>query len=387
MAMTAGAMAAPDGAGVWVSDPQLRIEVERVAAAAGVTVGGPARNRASRPEDVDASVPTESDWVRSPMVVLDPEAAQSCVAAGLSRRRSVLLVCATKDDGAGVWQCAVRLGADDVFLLPEDADSLLDAFRRRSGTRRRGGGGIITVVSGHGGAGASILASALALTAEPSSLLVDLDPAGPGLDLILGIEREEGLRWPDLRVHDGSVDPDALYRALPRRGSTTVLSAGAALAERARSQGAAQARGGTLESGAVRSVLRTSADGGRTVICDASHQWTDAAISAIEAADMTVLVVAADVPSCAAAVRSAVWAGRHTSDIALVVRGPSPGGLRAGDVEAALGVPLVASMRPEPGLARVLERGGLTLSRRSPLARAARVIHRVHAQRPEAVAA
>src|SRR5699024_1908763 len=127
------------------------------------------------------------DWVRSPVVVLDPAAAQSCVAAGLSRRRSVLLVCAPKDDGAGVWQCAVRLGADDVFLLPEDADSLLDAFRRRAGTRRRGGGGIITVVSGHGGAGASVLASALALTAEPSSLLVDLDPAGPGLDLILGI--------------------------------------------------------------------------------------------------------------------------------------------------------------------------------------------------------
>src|SRR5699024_7208856 len=139
--------------------------------------------------------------------------------------------CAPESAGAGVWQRAVRLGADDVFLLPEDADSLLAAFHRHSGERRRGRGGVITVVAGHGGAGASVLASALALTAEPASLLVDLDPTGPGLDLILGVERDDGLRWPDLRVHDGSIDPDALYRALPHRGAASVLAAGPRRAE------------------------------------------------------------------------------------------------------------------------------------------------------------
>ncbi len=392
-----GTMAAADdvrsSAGIWVDDPQLRIEVERAAAAAGVPVGSPSAQRSPSAQQEgpgDGTIgpaPSEGDWARCPMIVLDPGAAEACVAARLPRRSAVLLVCAPESAGAGVWQRAVRLGADDVFLLPDDADSLLAAFHRHSGGRNRGGGGVITVVSGHGGAGASVLASALALTADPASLLVDLDPTGPGLDLILGVERDEGLRWPDLRVHDGSIDPEALYRALPRRGSVSVLAAGTTRADLTRSGRVPEAGASGLESGAVRSVLRTAGDGGRTVICDVSHQRAEAAVAAIEAGDLTVVVVRADVPSCAAAVKGASWAARHTSDLALVVRGPSPGGLRGGDIEEALGLPLLASMRPEPGLAKTLERGGLDFTRRSPLAGAARAIHRVHARRPETVAA
>src|SRR5699024_9670626 len=141
MAMPAGTDAVRSGAGVWVDDAQLRIEVERAAAAAGVTVEGPMVEGGGV-----GSGPSESDWARCPTVVLDPHAAEACVAARLPRRRAVLLVCAPESAGAGVWQRAVRLGADDVFLLPEDADSLLAAFHRHSGARRRGRGGVITVV-------------------------------------------------------------------------------------------------------------------------------------------------------------------------------------------------------------------------------------------------
>jgi hypothetical protein len=55
----------------------------------------------------------------------------------------------------------------------------------------------------------------------------------------------------------------------------------------------------------------------------------------------------------------------------LVVRGPAPGGLRAAEVAASVGLPLLAAMRPQPGVAEALERGGLRIARRTPLATAA----------------
>ncbi len=324
--------------------------------------------------------PTDSEWGRCPIIVLDSAAAAACEGAGFPRRHAVLVVAAPGDADASLWQCAVRIGAEAVLELPDDGHALLAAFNRHAGFGASGDGGVITVVSGHGGAGASILATALALTADTSALLVDLDPSGPGLDLLLGIERDEGLRWPELRLRDGRVDPDALLRALPRRGSTTVLSSPPP-------SGAADGSCAAPRAGAVRSVLQSGHDGGMTVICDVSRQRSEATEAAVEMADLTVLVVAADVPACASAVRCSAWLRRHTEDVALVVRGPSPGGLRGGDVEAALGLPLLASMRPEPRLAKALERGGLTFARRSPLAGTARAVHRLHARRPQAGAA
>ena len=46
-------------------------------------------------------------------------------------------------------------------------------------------------------------------------LLVDCDPWGAGLDVLLGIETEPGLRWGDLAAPSGRLQVDALRRALP----------------------------------------------------------------------------------------------------------------------------------------------------------------------------
>src|SRR3712207_7789705 len=56
------------------------------------------------------------------------------------------------------------------------------------------------------------------------TLLVDADPLGGGLDLVLGWEQVDGLRWPSLAEADGRVDPPALLRALPHRGDLVLLS-------------------------------------------------------------------------------------------------------------------------------------------------------------------
>lgn len=400
--------------GVWVSRHGLRIEVARAAAAAGVELHDPRPDTDIRSADAQSVVamggkggswtdprgdvgsprPTEGEWARLPVVVLEAESAAASARAGLPRRQGVLVVVGAGEAEADVLRSAVRLGAEEVLELPADAQSLLTALSRRGATGA-GGGGVIAVIGGHGGAGASVLASALALTAPLPSLLVDLDPAGPGLDLLMGVERQEGLRWPDLRLHDGRVDSDALRRALPRTEETTVLASsyvdtgrhGADEPHSTVPRGLSTALPAMPSAIATRSVLSVGEDGGMTVVCDVSCQRTESAVAAIEAAELCVLVVRADVPSCASAVRAARWLSEHTADAGLVVRGPAPGGLRGADVESALGLPLLSAMSPEPGLAKRLEHGGVSFARRSPLAAASRTIHHLHARRPGAGAA
>ena len=65
----------------------------------------------------------------------------------------------------------------------------------------------------------------------------------------------------------------------------------------------------------------------------------------------------AELRACAAGARVAALAAEHATDLQVVVRGPAPGRLRAAEVARAVGLPLAASIRAEPELARALERG------------------------------
>jgi hypothetical protein len=94
----------------------------------------------------------------------------------------------------------------------------------------------------------------------------------------------------------------------------------------------------------------------------------------LETADLAVLVVPAEVRACAAAVTVAARVLRHGVTVALVVRGPAPGGITPRDVGAALGLPVLAAMRPQPGLGAALDRGAIPGRTRGPLATAARQV-------------
>lgn len=75
----------------------------------------------------------------------------------------------------------------------------------------------LMLVPAVGGAGASITAaaSALVLSRERPICLVDADALAGGIDLVLGMETEPGLRWQDFSAADGRLDGAALYEALP----------------------------------------------------------------------------------------------------------------------------------------------------------------------------
>lgn len=351
---------------VMVSEPELLDTILRLAAAAGCEL-----ERA-----VDAAAARRL-WDEAPVVLLDAAAARHCTRSGLPRRGGVV-VAVRGEPPPSVWREAVAVGAEHVVSLPQ-AESWLVAALSEATEERRGPGPVVAVIGGRGGAGASVLAAAIAVTAVRAggrALLVDCDPLGGGLDLVLGAEDMEGLRWPGLGVGGGRVPATALHAALPapsvgRRGAgeLAVLSC---------DRGA----GGPAPS-AVAAVIDAGRRAGETVVCDLPRHPSDAAAAALTAADIALLVVPADVRSCAAAARVAAMLTEHGANIRLVVRGPAPGGVDADEVARALGLPLLATMRPEPGLARSLERGEAPGRARGPLAAAARsVLAHLQSARP-----
>lgn len=118
------------------------------------------------------------------------------------------------------------------------------------------------------------------------------------------------------------------------------------------------------------------ADAGRrsgiAVVCDLSRQVGGASAKALELADLAVVVTSCDVRGVAASAALTSVLRSINPNVGLVLRGPAPGGLTARDAAAAVGVPLLATMRPEPMLAQRIDQRGLRLRRRSPLAVAAR---------------
>jgi secretion/DNA translocation related CpaE-like protein len=213
--------------------------------------------------------------------------------------------------------------------------------------RVAGDGQVMAVLGGRGGAGATVLAAGLAVTAARRglrTLLVDADPFGGGVDLVLGWEALDGLRWPALVQTSGRVSPPALVEVLPRRGDLVVLS---------------WDRGDVVAppAEAMASALDAGRRGRDVVVVDLPRRLDDASMLALAAAQRGYLLVPAELRACAAAARVAAIAKEHCPSLSVVVRGPAPGGLTAAEVASSLKLPLAGEVRAEPGLPRALERG------------------------------
>lgn len=337
-----------------VRDERLRAEVRRVAAAA------------ERELDERVLPVGRHSWAGASLVVLDTEAAVAAAAAGCPRRSGIVLVGAG-EPGLPQWQAATGVGAEQVIALPGSSVDLVAAFAEHAEIGS-GAGVVVTIAGASGGAGASTLAAATALRAaarrcRADTVLVDGAPLDGGIDLVLGMENVPGLRWPDLVIEDGRVSAAALHHALPAGApGLAVLSCGRA--------GSGRAPTG-LGAGAVRAVIESGRTAGDLVICDVSGERGPHAEAMVDAADLVVLVVPARLRAVAAAEVAAAQLTAHNPNCGLIVRGPAPGGLRGADVAEVLGLPLLAAVRGQSGLASRLERGSLSVRRRSPLRDAA----------------
>ncbi|MDL9937527.1 hypothetical protein QSJ18_12290 [Gordonia sp. ABSL1-1] len=309
-------------------------------------------------------------WRTAGAVVLDPTAVDLVAGTSLSRRAGVVLVSADEPPPV-TWRRALDLGAGDAITLPDEEDRLVRALGELRSPRRRSVG-TVAVLGAHGGAGASVLAIAVALIAargQTQTLLVDLDELGPGADLLLGAEQVPGLRWQDLALDGGAVSGAALHHALPTVGEK--LSVVSSRREQQLD----------LRADTVSAVIDAGRANGDLVVVDLPRASSGVVHAALAAADLVVLVSTATVPGCAAARRTVDRLLDHDVRVELCVRGPSPGGLRAGQLAEAVGVPLLTAYRPDPRLPARLEAGRPRIGARTPLGRAAHaILRRVHAQ-------
>lgn len=217
-------------------------------------------------------------------------------------------------------------------------------------------GGVVAVVGARGGAGASTLAALVAARSSrrTATVLVDLDEAAGGIDVLVGLEEEPGARWPDLALARGEVDGHDVVALLPRWERVAVLSAD-------------RTRPGPVDPDAAADVVAAMALVSGLVVVDVGRAAALAGHRVLGLCSRVALVASRDLRSVAGALtlREAMGA----ADVGLVVRGPAPGGLGADEVAEATGLPLVWSGPADRGLVRGAEQG--VLVGRGPAGRAA----------------
>ncbi|MGH3360524.1 MAG: septum site-determining protein Ssd, partial [Nocardioidaceae bacterium] len=223
----------------------------------------------------------------------------------------------------------------------------------------------VGVVGGCGGAGASTLASALAVSAARQrrpALLVDADPLGGGIDMVVGSEDARGLRWPDLAATHGRVSGDSLRQVLPRMSDLGVLS---------------WDRGDlvSIPRESMRSVLSAGRRSHDAIIVDVPRRLDAAAEEALVCATCVLLVVPAEIRAIAAAQRVLAQIRPLCADVRLVVREPGPNRLGSEVVADTMALPLLASIRTDRRVSELIDDGlGPLARRRTPLAGTCSVI-------------
>ncbi|WP_210503431.1 septum site-determining protein Ssd [Nocardioides xinjiangensis] len=295
-----------------------------------------------------------ASWRDAELVLVGADLGDAVAALSPPRRSDVHVVGCSP--GPSAFRYAVELGAASVVDLPGASGWLSDALADVG--ERASPGRLVGVVGGTGGAGATTLACALAqwhATRAPT-LLVDTDPLGPGLDRLLAMEDVAGVRWEALAETDGRLGARALREGVPRAGRLGLLT-WAQLRRR-------------LDVPTVRRVLPAAVRGHDLVVLDLARQGGAALAELADRCDDLLVVAPASVPGLAATARLVADVGRD-GRTGLVLR---PGSLGDADAERVTGLPVVAVVGDQRGVASSLDRGLGPLSARGPLARAARAL-------------
>ena len=323
--------------GVDVADPELDADVRAVLAALAVEVA-------------PGADPTAD------LVVTDRAGHTARAASGLGAARVVTVAPdrAVPDDHSQ-RSSPDRGGNPSLF---DDNDNPTSVIRLPSGTGDLvarllaplpGRAGSRVVVAGAvGGCGASTLAAALAVRAAQHrrTLLVESDPRGTGLDLLLGVEGEPGLRLQDVRADLGGPDPEALWAAVPKLGP------GLGLLARSRDPDEADSRVPAGDGGS--GAMRSHQDCGGLVVADAGTPGIGESVGV--GADVVVVVTRADLPGAVAAGRAL----REAPGAVLVVRAGRGDPVHAADVAGFAGAARWYVLPELRGVRRAAGPGGLS---------------------------
>jgi len=333
---------------VVTADPLLLDELTRLAAAAGTIL--------EHVPDVGAALPR---WARPVLVLIGADLLAQVAMVAPPRRRGVYVV-TWGPPGEDLFRPALRVAAESVIELPTDGDALTELLTDL-GDDAAGEGAVLGVVAGSGGAGATTFAAALAQlgSGEGDTVLLDADPLGPGVDSVLGLEETPGVRWAELAATTGRLGARSLREALPRSGPLGLLTW---------QRGEGRVR---VPPEVAREVLSAARRGHRLVVLDLPRTPDQVGEELMARCDLLLVVVRATVTGVAAAARL-LERLPDRDRLRLVLRGTKADPVA---VERALGVPVLAAMSDQRGLAEAIDLGlGPVRSRRGPLGRAAREV-------------
>jgi secretion/DNA translocation related CpaE-like protein len=234
-------------------------------------------------------------------------------------------------------EAAAAIGADEVVGLPSGEAALLERLADVAEPAARAR--VIGVVGGRGGAGASVLATGLALTAvaRGPAWLIDLDPLGGGADAGLGAELRIGARWTDLGVLTGRLSPAALRAAVPEVHGVAVVATTHPPED--------------LAPEAVRTVISAAGRGSGIVVLDLPRHRTAARDAAVAGLDDLLVLVPAEIRAMLATGRLLDGLGPTPATTRVVVRRTTDA-LPAREVVRGVGLPFAGEL---PDEARVRE--------------------------------
>lgn len=336
---------------VVTDDTDLLDDLLRLAAAANVEI-----------TVVNSTARSGRYWTGAPLVVVGADLVHA--AARLDPAHNPNTVVASRlpahsDHHGGICADALRIGARGILHLPGDEDRVVELLSE-SVDHAQGPAPVVAVVGGRGGAGASLLTVALALAGRRAGLrtvLLDADPLGGGLDILIGAEHARGSRWEEFSGRKGRMIWPALRDALPSVHGVVLMT------------WTARRPSTPIPPSAMRTVLTCAARGAELLVADLPRALDPSAEEVLRRATVTLLVLPADVHSVMAAERIIPSLRDRVPDLRLVVRGASSTTLSAQSVAESLGLPVAGELTAEPGLARTLDRGGTPAQHpRSPLA-------------------
>ena len=254
------------------ADAALAEELTRLSAAAGAAV-----EVASTPAEVLGA------WSTAPVVLVGADLVSALVELAPPRRPGVQVV-AWSPAPTGSFRDALLVGAERVVELPVGAELVAELLTDLEEVGR-GEGVLVGVVGGSGGAGATTLACGLGqvAAARGPTLVVDLDPLGPGCDRVLALDDAPGVRWDSLGTASGRLSGRSLREAVPRRDGLGVLGWASAPS--------------ALDASAVREALSAARRGHDTVVVDLPRSG-DLVAETVARCALVVLVVVPTVTGC-----------------------------------------------------------------------------------------
>lgn len=291
------------------------------------------------PEVAPDLTATRRSWRQASLVIVGEDLAGELARAVLPRREHVVLLVREPSQW---WPDAVALGAVAV-CGPHEEERILEALS--AALDGRGEACLVSMVGGSGGVGASTLAVALGIAAQRRglrSLLFDADPLGGGLELLMGAEGAEGLRWHDFDATRGRLSAGSLADVLPVHRGVSTLSWGPA--------------GTAVLPAAVPSVLTAAVRGFDLVVADVPRHLDGFGVDIVGRSVLSVLVVAEDICGVGAARHVLDRLQQVASSIVVVTVG-RPGGIGPAAVSDALGLPVLARHRVDRRIRPAVDRG------------------------------